>query len=185
MRGVAAERFVVFNLRLLALSFAVVGILFIAIPNEVLDALTDLGDQIGDFAAAPHGSEQLWLALGFAYMVVIAGICVIAQADVVRYRPLLLLLAAGKAASSLASLGFCFFRPGFTSGASLAVAPDEQNAVAGMVTSVNGVAFIAAPALGVGLYGLSMPLPFLVTAALMLGLALWVSLRFRPSTPAA
>ena len=86
---------------------------------------------------------------------------------------------------ALASLGFGFFRPGFTSGASLAVAPDEQNAVAGMVTSVNGVAFIAAPALGVGLYGLSMPLPFLVTAALMLGLALWVSLRFRPSTPAA
>ena len=86
---------------------------------------------------------------------------------------------------ALASLGLGFFRPGFTSGASLAVAPDEQNAVAGMVTSVNGVAFIAAPALGVGLYGLSMPLPFLVTAALMLGLALWVSLRFRPSTPAA
>ena len=47
---------------------------------------------------------------------------------------------------ALASLGFGLFRPGFTSGASLAVAPHEQNAVAGMVTSVNGVAFIAAPA---------------------------------------
>src|SRR3954471_5134278 len=31
---------------------------------------------------------------------------------------------------ALASLGFGFFRPGFTSGASLAVRPDEQNAVA-------------------------------------------------------
>ncbi len=39
-------------------------------------------------------------------MVVITGLCVIAQSDVVRYRPLLLLLAAGKAASSLTSLAF-------------------------------------------------------------------------------
>jgi hypothetical protein len=85
---------------------------------------------------------------------------------------------------ALASLGFGLFRPGFTSGASLAVAPDEQNAVAGMVTSVNGVAFIAAPALGVALYTWSMPLPFLATAALMLGLAAWTGLRFNPSRPA-
>jgi MFS family permease len=86
---------------------------------------------------------------------------------------------------AVASLGFGFFRPGFTSGASLAVSPDEQNAVAGMVTSVNGVAFIAAPALGVALYMLARPLPFLVTAALMLGLALWTWLRFSPSIRAA
>jgi hypothetical protein len=54
-----------------------------------------------------------------------------------------------------------------------------------MVTSVNGVAFVAGPAVAVALYGLSRPLPFLVTAALMLGLALWVWLRFSPSGPAA
>jgi hypothetical protein len=86
---------------------------------------------------------------------------------------------------ALASLGFGFFRPGFTSGASLAVDEAEQNTVAGMVTSVNGFAFIAAPAVGVALYGVSMPLPFLVTAALMLGLSLWVWLRFTPSDHAA
>ena len=85
---------------------------------------------------------------------------------------------------ALASLGYAFFRPGFTSGASLAVTPAEQNAVAGMVTSVNGVAFVAAPAAGVALYTWSMPLPFFVTAALMLGLALWTWLRFSPSAPA-
>ena len=39
-------------------------------------------------------------------MVVITGICLVAQADVVRYRPLLLVLAAGKTASSLGSLAF-------------------------------------------------------------------------------
>ena len=45
-------------------------------------------------------------------MVVITGICLVAQADVVRYRPLLLVLAAGKTASSLGSLGFFLFDPG-------------------------------------------------------------------------
>ncbi|HEX8448055.1 MAG TPA: MFS transporter, partial [Allosphingosinicella sp.] len=78
---------------------------------------------------------------------------------------------------AVASVGFGLFRPGFTSGASLAVRPDEQNAVAGMVTSVNGVAYIAAPAAGVLLYGMWMPLPFLATAAGLLALAMWVRLR--------
>jgi hypothetical protein len=109
MTGERAERFVVFNLRLLALSFAVVGTLFIAVPDGVLDVISDLGNEIGDFPRAPETTEQLWLALGFAYMVVITGICLVAQADVVRYRPLLLVLAAGKAASSLAALGFFVF----------------------------------------------------------------------------
>ncbi|HEX8690699.1 MAG TPA: hypothetical protein VF729_10705 [Solirubrobacterales bacterium] len=109
MQGERAERFVVLNLRLLAASFATVGLLFIAVPNGVLDTISDLGDSLGDFARAPHGEEQLWLALGFAYMVVITGICLLAQADVVRYRPLLLVLAAGKTASSLGSLGFYLF----------------------------------------------------------------------------
>ena len=109
MRGEKTESFVVLCLRLLALSFAVVGILFIAVPNGVLDTVSDLGDEIGGFSRAPHGTEQLWLALGFSYMVVITGLCLLAQTDVVRYRPLLLLLAAGKTASSLASLGFYLF----------------------------------------------------------------------------
>jgi MFS family permease len=85
---------------------------------------------------------------------------------------------------ALASLGFAFFRPGFTSGASLAVSPPEQNAVAGMVTSVNGVAYIAGPAVGVWLYTKAMPLPFALTGALMLALGLWTWLRFSPSDPA-
>jgi len=109
MRGAKAEAFVVLSLRLLAASFAIVGILFIAVPSGVLDTISDLGDSLGGFSRAPHGEEQLWLALAFAYMVVITGICLVAQADVVRYRPLLLVLAAGKTASSLGSLGFYLF----------------------------------------------------------------------------
>ena len=109
MTGARAERFVVLNLRLLAVSFAVVGILFIAVPSGVLDVISDLGNWIGSFPRAPHTQEDLWLALAFAYMVVIAGICLVVQTDVVRYRPLLLVLAAGKTASSLGALGFYLF----------------------------------------------------------------------------
>ncbi len=106
MRGERAEKFVVLNLRLLAVSFAVVGILFIAVPSGVLDVISDVGEWFGNDTRAPHTQEDLWLALSFAYMVVITGICLVAQMDVVRYRPLLLVLAAGKTASSLGSLAF-------------------------------------------------------------------------------
>ena len=106
MRGAKAEAFVVLSLRALALSFAVVGVLFIAVPSGVLEVISDLGEWLGNNTRAPHTQEDLWLALAFAYMVVIAGVCLVAQADVVRYRPLLLVLAAGKTASSLGSLAF-------------------------------------------------------------------------------
>lgn len=111
MTGERAERFVVFNMRLLAASFAFVGLLFIVAPDGTLSALDDFGDwlPLGSFSPAPDTAEQLWLALGFAYMTVITGICLVVATDVVRYRPLLLVLAAGKAASSLAALGFYLF----------------------------------------------------------------------------
>ncbi|HEU4735783.1 MAG TPA: hypothetical protein VFS48_01995 [Solirubrobacterales bacterium] len=106
MSGERAEKFVVANLRLLAVTFAVVGILFVTVPSGVLDVISDVGEWFGNDTRAPHTQEYLWLALAFAYMVVIAGICLVVQMDVVRYRPLLLVLAAGKAASSLGSLAF-------------------------------------------------------------------------------
>jgi nitric oxide reductase large subunit len=106
MQGEAAERTVAFSLRLLAATFALVGILFVAVPSGVLDTISDVGEWFGNETRAPHTQEYLWLALGFAYMVVITGICLVAQADVARYRPLLLVLAAGKTASSLGSLAF-------------------------------------------------------------------------------
>jgi hypothetical protein len=53
----------------------------------------------------------------------------------------------------LASMGFGLFRPGFTAGASLAVSRAEQGQAAGIIASVNGAAYILAPAVGVWLYG--------------------------------
>jgi len=69
----------------------------------------------------------------------------------------------------LASLGFGMFRPGFTSGASLAVSRVEQGQSAGIVASVNGAAYIFAPAIGVWLYGHSPWIGFAAIELLCLG----------------
>lgn len=109
MSPARAERLVVVSLRLLALCFAVVGILFIATPDGVLHRLDQLGNLIGSFPSAPRSGEKLWLGLAFAYMTVITGIALVVSTDVARYRPFLLVLAAGKAASSLAAGAFFAF----------------------------------------------------------------------------
>nr|WP_262504085.1 MFS transporter [Sphingosinithalassobacter sp. CS137] len=90
---------------------------------------------------------------------------------------------------ALASLGFGFARPGFTAGSSLAVGPEVQGSIAGKVTSVNGAAYVLGPSIGVGLYQLWRPLPYLAAAAgLVLLLAyVWFSLRasLRPAPEAS
>lgn len=73
---------------------------------------------------------------------------------------------------ALASTGFGLTRPGFTAGASLAVPLADQGSVAGVITSANGISFVAAPAIGMALYALDPHLPFAVSAALLIGLAL-------------
>ena len=74
---------------------------------------------------------------------------------------------------ALSSLGFGFTRPGFTAGASLAVPLNEQGGVAGVITAANGIAFVAAPAVGMALYGADQRLPFAVSAALLIVLIGW------------
>jgi hypothetical protein len=96
-------------MRGLALCFAVVGLLFIITPNGVLGRIDDVGNWIGSFPTAPRSEEKLWLALAFAYMTVITGIALVISTNVGRYRPFLLVLAAGKAASSLAAGAFFVF----------------------------------------------------------------------------
>lgn len=74
---------------------------------------------------------------------------------------------------SLASLGFGLYRPGFTAGASLAVSRAEQGAVAGMVASINGAAYIIAPAIGVWVYNQHESWLFGGVVALCVLLAVW------------
>ncbi|QYJ07866.1 MFS transporter [Qipengyuania flava] len=69
---------------------------------------------------------------------------------------------------SIASLGFGLFRPGNTSGTSLAVTRAEQGQAGGVTASVAGASFIYAPALGVWLYNTSDWLGFSLIIALCL-----------------
>ena len=74
---------------------------------------------------------------------------------------------------SIASLGFGLTRPGFTAGASLAVSLSEQGGVAGVITSANGISFVAAPGLGMLLYAVDPHLPFAASALLLIVLIPW------------
>ena len=67
-------------------------------------------------------------------------------------------------AFAIACAGFGFVRPGYTAGSSLAVGPELQGVVAGRVTSVNGASFVLGPSIGIGLYEIWQPLPYLVSA---------------------
>ena len=73
-------------------------------------------------------------------------------------------------AYGLASIGFGFTRPGFTAGASLAVGAEAQGSVAGKVTSINGACYVLGPSIGIGLYGVSHALPYLVAGAACAGM---------------
>jgi MFS family permease len=74
---------------------------------------------------------------------------------------------------AIASLGFGLYRPGFTAGASLAVSRAEQGQVGGIVASLNGAAYIFAPALGVWLYNHHEAVGFAVIGGLCAGLLAW------------
>jgi len=73
---------------------------------------------------------------------------------------------------AIASLGFGLFRPGTTSGTSLAVTRAEQGQASGIVASVAGASFIYAPAVGVWLYNFDARIAFALIVALCLAVAL-------------
>ncbi|HWE06764.1 MAG TPA: MFS transporter, partial [Rhizomicrobium sp.] len=70
----------------------------------------------------------------------------------------------------LSGLGFGLVRPGYAAAASLAVDPDEQGAVAGLVGATNGAGFIFGPMIATALYRWSPSAPYLFGAALMAAL---------------
>jgi MFS family permease len=86
-------------------------------------------------------------------------------------------------AFALACAGFGFIRPGFTAGASLAVGTADQGAVAGRTTAVNGAAFVLGPSIGVGLYELSKPLPYIAAAATLVVVIVYALVTLSPSDP--
>jgi MFS family permease len=74
---------------------------------------------------------------------------------------------------AISSLGFGLFRPGFTAGSSLAVRRYEQGDVAGKIASINGAAYIFAPAVGVALFNIWAPMTFMLIALSLVFLIIW------------
>ncbi|MGQ3041379.1 MAG: MFS transporter [Brevundimonas sp.] len=70
---------------------------------------------------------------------------------------------------AVVSMGVGFARPGFTAGSSLSVNAQEQGAVAGLMMSLAGISFLAPPVIGVMLYEVSEPAPFIANALLLAG----------------
>ena len=85
---------------------------------------------------------------------------------------------------AVSSLGFGLFRPGFTAGTSLAVGAEGQGSVAGKVTSVNGMAYIVAPAVAVLIHDWNAGAVFWLIGGLTAGLALWSVRGLRESVAA-
>ena len=68
---------------------------------------------------------------------------------------------------AVVSMGVGFARPGFIAGSSLAVGAHEQGAVAGLMMSLAGLSFLGPPVIGVALYELAEPAPFVANALLL------------------
>jgi len=101
---VRADRLAILTLRLLAVSFAAVGTLFLLAPDATLASLDRTGALFGSFPPTPATGARLWLSLSVAYMLLVTIFAFMAQRDLANARPYLALLFAGKAASSLAAL---------------------------------------------------------------------------------
>lgn len=74
----------------------------------------------------------------------------------------------------LSGLGFGMARPGYAAASSLAVTPDEQGAVAGIMGGASAAGFVFAPVLGGWLYGFNPTAPFVLCVALMVALYVYV-----------
>jgi len=103
-------------------------------------------------------------AVSWGFILAIAGIFLVAIGDNI---------GAISTGFALASLGFGLYRPGFTSGTSLSVSKLEQGDVAGKTASINGAAYIFAPALGVALYGYVPIICFVIMAGSLVILTIW------------
>lgn len=101
-----AEKIIAWIMRALAVSFAVVGLLFLFAPDAVLAFGDALGARVGTFAPAPPTGAKLWLSLGVAYMALVTALAFLASRGPRKNRVMMLLLALGKATSSLTSLWF-------------------------------------------------------------------------------
>ena len=90
--------------------------------------------------------------------------------------------------ASFATMGIAggLLFPGFMSGASLAVSESEQGAIAGLNSAANGAGAVIGPVLGTALYQTDITMPYIISAALFVGLAVfvWIHPGMRRADPA-
>ena len=89
----------------LAIAFGVTGLLFLLFPDGTIRTLNAAGAPLG-FPPAPASALRFWLSLGLAYMVLVTLLAAAIARDPRRRAPLMPILAAGKATSSLTCLGY-------------------------------------------------------------------------------
>ncbi|MDX2234129.1 MAG: MFS transporter [Hyphomonadaceae bacterium] len=138
----------------------------------MVGALALLGTQMGLLRVLRLNGRSL-MVLGAA----IIALGVLAQIAAGSLNMLLL-------AQLLQGIGFGLARPGFSSGASLAVKPEEQGNLAGLVTAVAGAGFVISPLAGGTLYdvaGIHAPLWLAVAILLTMGFFAVISRRIRSS----
>lgn len=100
------ERLCRLALRLLALSFGLVGATFLFLPDATIEGMNAIGGFFGDFPPLSRSAERFWLTLATGYMALVAALAYAAQRDLGRHRDLLAFLALGKAVTALGGLGF-------------------------------------------------------------------------------
>jgi len=95
--------------RLLAWTFAVVGLIFLVAPNGTVRFINTVGSAFRIFPLAPESELRFWLSLGFAYMALVTVLAWRIADDPRGNRALMPVLAAGKFASSFTCLLFFLF----------------------------------------------------------------------------
>lgn len=79
-------------------------------------------------------------------------------------------------------LGQGLARPGFFAGASLAVDPDEQGDIAGLVMATNAIGFVVSPFFGPWMYEFAHPaVPFLIAGTVLLVMAPFAAVTANPA----
>lgn len=94
---------------LLAISFGVVGLIFLVFPDGTVRALNTVGAVFRIFPPAPRSELRFWLSLGVSYMALVTILAAAIWTDPHRYRHLMPILAAGKFCSSFTCLLYFIF----------------------------------------------------------------------------
>ena len=102
------ERQLKIFLRISAITYFVVGFIFVILPEQLLKAFNLISQVImPSLPLIPISVEKFWLSMTFSMMMTITALCYIAQHNIRKNKRYVIPLLISKSASSLAAL--CFF----------------------------------------------------------------------------